>query len=202
MRIVLGAFALVLIAAGALVFVFSRPERSAAQACRLNARHELNFTSASARDAVSVEAVGASCAGATATLILADARGAELYRYSTDYLALAYGGPRPEGAPDVASEEVRSFLGAWADVSLSHAGVLPAWPEGAAQLSSVDAGALRADTPLAREPYEAARRADTPTLCFAASLEVTHCLVYDARTRKAQLLAALGPRGARLLSPS
>jgi hypothetical protein len=185
---------------GATLFFALAPKSpgGGAAPCAESAEHAAAFSDPQAPDTLHAVSQGAPCAAATVRLVLRNAAGAELWRYEASYLDMAFGGPRPEGAPKVAPEEMRAFLARWADATVSRASALPDWPAGAARLALVRGRALVTDTPLAREAYEALRAADAPTLCYAASMDVSHCLVFDAATHKARLVAALGPSGADL----
>jgi hypothetical protein len=201
---ILTMLVLVIALAAAAIFVFAHLRDRApapsgavqASACTRSAAHDVSVAGAPYK--VTAAAEGAPCSAAQLTLSVRDGAGAVLWRYQALYLDLAFGGAGAEAPPDVSAAEMDSFLAGWTDVTVSHAAALPDWPASAARLAAVEDAGLVTDTPLARSAYESLRGADAPTVCYAATMEVSHCIAFDAATHKAKLIAAFGPRGVDL----
>lgn len=169
-----------------------RTDADVAQDCARSATHNVTWTRTDAPDVVTARSHGPSCAQAAATLSITDAAGATLWTYSSAYYDLAIGGQAPEGAPDVSAAQMDSFLRAWADVTISRTSALPTWRPDTATLTE-SATVFTYETPFARDDYEALRQRDLTTLCYAAAVETTQCLILDPSSRTPTLFVAYGP---------
>ncbi len=169
-----------------------RNDVDVAHDCVRSATHEASWSRTDAPDMITASSQGATCAHATASLTITDASGAALWSFSTTYYDLAIGGPTPEDAPEVSTDQMDAFLRAWADVTISRTGALPQWRSDAATLTE-SATVFTYQTSLEREAYEALRQRDLTTLCYAAAVEATQCLIMDPVSRAPTLIVAYGP---------
>lgn len=162
-----------------------------AQDCARSATHAVSWSRTDARDVITAATQGPTCAQADATLTVATADGATLWTFTAPYYDLAVGGPAPEAA-EISGAEVDAFVRAWADVTISRTSTAPHWRADAATLTE-SATVFSYATPFDRDAYEALRQRDLTTLCYAAAVETTQCLILDPDTRAATLFVSYGP---------
>jgi hypothetical protein len=184
--IVFGLAALALAACG------ERREAAQGPGCDVRAEHAVRFSNDAADDVITARAEGPSCAQATVMLTLRNAEGDALWAFASTYNDMAYGGAPAPDAPAPAAEDVERFLTGWADFTTMRSGELPEWREGAASLAENVEG-LSYETPFNREAYEMLRGRDLPTLCYAAGMEASQCLIIDPATHAPIRIVAFGP---------
>jgi hypothetical protein len=146
--------------------------------CDRAAAHAVTW-SAAAPDRVSARAEGPSCAQATVTLTVRNGSGDPLWAFASSYREMVIGGAPPEDSAPVSAEDMDRFLAAWADVSVMGSAALPQW--------SADAR-----TDFQREQYEALRARDLRTICYAAGVTASQCLVIDPATNAPAMIVATG----------
>jgi hypothetical protein len=182
-------------ALGALLLSACGQQQQAAttsNACDRSATHDVRWTSAETPDTITTRAEGPSCAQAVVTFVARRANGDPLWAFASTYYDLTAGGVPPDGAPPVSDEQMDTFLTGWANVTVTTAGTLPEWREGAATLSE-SAQTFSYDTPFDRETYEMLRGRDMPMICYAAAVEGTQCLIIDPPTNAPIMIVAYGP---------
>lgn len=163
----------------------------AASACAREATQEVIWSGESIADVVTARSDGPSCAQTVVTLVIRNANGDPLWAFASTYYDLTMGGVGPEGAPPVSDEQMDTFLQGWANVSMSRSTELPEWRADAATLTESVQG-LSYETPFDRETYEMLRGRDLPTLCYAAAMEASHCLIIDPASQSAIRIVAFG----------
>lgn len=165
---------------------------SANAGCARAASQEVTWSSDAAPDTVTARADGPTCGQAIVTLAVRNAAGDALWAFSSTYYDLTAGGAPPEGAAPVSGDEIDRFLAGWANVTMSTSGELPEWREDAATLTE-SATTFAYDTPFDREIYEMLRQRNLRTLCFAAAVEATQCLIVDPASNTPALIVTYGP---------
>ncbi len=184
-------FTLVLVAALALSACGER-RQTAASGCARVATHEVAWTNPDSPDTITTRSDGPSCAQAVVTFVVRNAAGDALWAFASTYYDLTAGGMAPQNAPAVSAEEMDSFLAGWADVSETRSGDLPQWREDAATLTE-SATTFAYETPFDRETYEMLRARNLPTICYAAAVEATQCLIIDPASLSPAMIVAYGP---------
>ncbi|MEJ0059663.1 MAG: hypothetical protein WDM79_08895 [Terricaulis sp.] len=185
--IVFGLMALALAACG------QKPEVVAQGAgCALSAEHALRFSTDTADDVITARADGPTCDQAVVTLVVRNAEGDPLWAFASTYNDMVRGGAPVEGAEPVSSEAVQTFLTGWADFTTMRSGELPEWREDAESLSA-SVQELSYDTPFGREAYEMLRGRNLATICYAASMESSQCLIIDPMSQSTTMIVAFGP---------
>jgi hypothetical protein len=145
-----------------------------------------------APDIITARAEGPNCVQAFVTLSIRSAAGEALWIHAGTYYDMVAGGAPPMDAPEVSDEQMDAFLASWAKPTLSRTGALPTWGEDAATLAE-SASVFSYDTPFDRETYEALRARNLPTLCYAAAVEATQCLIVDPLSNAPAMIVAYGP---------
>jgi hypothetical protein len=181
--LLLGLMALCLTACG------DKHDAAQGPPCTASAEHALRFSDNAADDTIVAQADGPRCADAAVTLTLRNAAGDELWSFASTYNAMTHGGGPVVGEAAPRTEDVQRFLASWADVTVKRSGELPAWRAGAA--SPGEGLALSYETQLSREAYEALRARNLATICFAASVDTSQCLVINQTTPT--IIVAFGP---------
>jgi len=184
--------ALILLAAMALSACGQQHE-TAREGCARTATHEVSWTNAEAPDVITTRSDGPSCLQAVVTFVARNAQGDALWAFASTYYDLAVGGAPPEGAPAVTEAEMDRFLAGWAEVTEMRSSALPQWREDAATLSE-SATTFAYETPFERETYEALRARNLPTICYAAAVERTQCLIVEPASQAPAMIVAYGPR--------
>lgn len=166
---------------------------AASVGCARSATHEITWTDALAPDVITARSEGPSCAQAVVTFVARNAAGDPLWAFASTHYAMTAGDSPPlEGAPAVTDAEMDTFLASWADVTQMRSSELPEWREGVATLTE-SAETFAYDTPFEREVYQMLRARDLPTICYAAAVEGSQCLIVDPATQAPTLMVAYGP---------
>ena len=167
-----------------------QPEHAAA-ACSQTATHNVTWSQAGAADTITAHGEGPSCKQAVVTFVARDAAGDPLWTFASTYYDMTVGGAPPEGAPDIAPEELQRFLASWADVTETTSSDLPEWRDGMSRPGE-GVEALGYETPFTREVYEAMRGRGLPTICYAAAVAAVQCLVIDPASHAPTMIVAYG----------
>lgn len=133
------------------------------QRCDMAVAHEISFTSESAPDRVTAQALGASCDKATLLYVIHDADERPIW---------AWASPMPRAFGDVIAsdepERMREFLETWARPEISTTGQAPAW------------GGLAPDqTTLDQFTYDDIRARDLPMLCHFSGTARQTCVFWE-----------------------
>jgi hypothetical protein len=167
------------------------PQRTDGTGCARFVSREVTWSGA-APDIITARADGPNCLQTFVTLSIRSAAGEALWIHAGTYYDMVAGGMPPSAAPNVSPEQMDAFLSGWAEPTLGRTSTLPQWRNGAATLTE-SADIFAYDTPFDRETYEALRARNLPTLCYAAAVEATHCLIVDPLSGAPAMIVAYGP---------
>lgn len=170
----------------------AQQQQHAAEGCARTASHQVTWSQQGAPDVITTTSSGPTCKQAAVTWVLRNAQGDALWVHAGTFYDMTAGGLPPPDAPDVTTEQMDVFLNGWADVTVNRTSQLPEWKQGAASLSESVQG-FSYDTPFDRETYEALRARDLPQICFAATVEASHCLIMDPASHAPSIMVMFGP---------
>jgi hypothetical protein len=168
-----------------------RPQGQAAAGCAHEVSREVAWSGAEP-DTITASSSGPTCLQAFVTLSIRNAAGDALWIHAGTYYDMVAGGVPPSDAAAVTSEQMETFLANWAEPTLGRTGALPEWRAAAATLTE-SASVFAYDTPFDRDTYEQLRARDLPTLCYAAAVEATQCLIIDPLSNAPTMIVAYGP---------
>jgi hypothetical protein len=154
MRVIALALALALLVASAC---------SSGARCDLAASNEITFSNATAPDAITARAFGASCDQAVLLLVVRDGQGAPLWTWS-GVLAQRFGDVFSAGS----EERVASFLAQWVQADAATTQAAPEWNE-----------LMAGQTTLDQLTYEDIRARDLPMLCHFSATARQICVFWE-----------------------